>query len=212
MGTPTFPELGGCGRPASGRIEIHSPAGSLAAVAYACSDHLVDFLGVLAVVGLTGHVDPDPTAARDMGRPCGHVFHYDRPGERFDPPEPTEADVAAFVARMRLPEPTSPAVTAVQVGEHPAWCARQANEDGTCEERGWHGSGVFDLEHPGETDQIEVELFGQFDDTTGRWVLNVMLRFTEDGETRTYMLGIDQAEVLTAVLVDLVTKARGGAQ
>ncbi|MDG4788076.1 hypothetical protein O7626_19380 [Micromonospora sp. WMMD1102] len=127
MAARSLPSLPGCGRAASARIEVYSPGptgtayGSLDAIAYACGSHQGAVLAMLADAGLTGHVDPDPNAARDMGRPCGHLFRLDALVEPAGPDDHNGTTVAPAV-RHRVTR-TAAEIVAGPPLPHQPWCA-----------------------------------------------------------------------------------------
>lgn len=91
MNTRTLPELPGCGRAASVRIEVYSPAGgrlhgSLAASVYACDEHGIEAVSALYAAGFTPHRAPmsgpercgDRQAHGPVTAPAVHPFWCDR--------------------------------------------------------------------------------------------------------------------------------------
>ncbi|MFC6017195.1 hypothetical protein ACFP2T_13385 [Plantactinospora solaniradicis] len=109
-----LPSLPGCGQPATVRIEVYSPGlgsdrASLDAVAYACDSHTGAVVAMLFDAGLSPQRTPYQPHPEDVVSPvCGTLRRL------TGPTEPTDADVAAYLAAMRLPEP-GPVV-------HPPWC------------------------------------------------------------------------------------------
>jgi hypothetical protein len=66
----------GCGKPASIRLEVYSPAngvlhGSLDAVAYACDPHAIAAVSAAYAVGLTAH---RAHTSIPFDRACGYVY------------------------------------------------------------------------------------------------------------------------------------------
>lgn len=110
-----LPSLPGCAGPSSVRIEVYSPGpsgnayGSLDAVAYGCDVHQRAIVTMLHDAGLTTYRQPyEQLPGEAVAAVCGTLRRFDAPVA------PTDADVAAYLAAMRLPEP-GPV-------EHPRWC------------------------------------------------------------------------------------------
>lgn len=104
MSRQPLPELPGCGRAASVRLEVYSPRegrlhGSLDASVYACDRHGIEFVSAIQAAGLTAY------------RVAGTVAGPKRCGDGTD-----FTDVAGVRALH------APAVDE----QHPAWCARGA--------------------------------------------------------------------------------------
>ncbi|MEV0214772.1 hypothetical protein [Micromonospora sp. NPDC050695] len=72
----------GCGKPATIRIEVYSPAGaalygSLDANLYACEAHAIPAVSAAYAVGLTAHRTHTPIR---YTRACGHVYRFPTAG------------------------------------------------------------------------------------------------------------------------------------
>ncbi|MEO3929970.1 hypothetical protein ABGB07_39885 [Micromonosporaceae bacterium B7E4] len=195
MSTPTFPELGGCGRPARARIEFYSPGrtlhGFLDGSAHACPVHVEQMEAAGREAGFTTY-----TSVLTVETRCGAGWDY-RTWRRIDAPEP------------------DPNVVVADGQEHPAWCARLPDADGNHDwhQSGWHTSGWISTEHPREVVVAEAALTGSYSHTVGRWLYAVLVRFTDvddNVEVREYSLALEQAEVFGALLVHLVDQARAG--
>lgn len=68
----------GCGKPATVRIEVYSPAGGLAhgsldASAYTCEQHANPAASAVYATGLTPY---RASAPMYMDRTCGHIYRY----------------------------------------------------------------------------------------------------------------------------------------
>ncbi|MGI5214971.1 hypothetical protein [Plantactinospora sp. CA-290183] len=213
MSTPTIPTLPGCGRGASARVEVYSPKGgrangSLIAVAYACSEHLDDIEQTMTAAGSCRQGVTDNLDVRPV---CGGLLW-------FDAPTSTAVTAVQGLSTAETPKGTHSAGTPSAAklpgaGDlHPAWCAALTTAEGTCAERGWHGTGYIAAAGPDDMTLVEAEAFGQFDDMTGRWVTEIMLRLTEQDVTTTYVLSLDQGLTVATLLADLVARVRGGGQ
>jgi hypothetical protein len=180
------PALPGCGQPANQFVEIYQPAGtdpwrSLPGAGYACQQHLVDLVAVIARAGLTPlHIPAGPLGAW----PCDESYEFETAGQP-DRPQLTH----------QIPIPGIPPVEVLLAGavpvepEHTAWCVRAA----ICRMEKIHCSAPYPATPLGAA--VDVRVWVE-QPATAKAVPVVILEVVDEERPVEYRLSTDQARHL----------------